>query len=350
MTGQAQQIFLITTGTRGDAAPFIALAKRMKRNGQEVTLLSNADHEALARRHEIAFEAISAPDWPQAGRDEAAFFEQVILPGYRSVFDRIASAVDAGAAPWIVIRTGHWGAQFAAERFGLAFSRVALQPCAIRQGGHPVSPRELSHLNALRQAARLPALSQGSHIQEDCRDTICLFPEWFGRPQSQWPQSGRCEDFLYLDDEDYVPDPELAAFVEDQRPLVVSLGSGMQNTTPFYRAAERILRDLGLPVLVLSAFAAPCSPAQRLLIRPSADHGWLLPRCRMIVHNGGIGTVAQAIRARIAQVVVPLMWDQPDNAQRVQALGLGVGIPLTDSLPADLCAAVCHIDGAVACP
>ncbi|WP_443750089.1 glycosyltransferase [Asticcacaulis solisilvae] len=348
MTGQPHKTFLITTGTRGDAAPFIALARRMTHAGQDVTLLSNADHEALARRHGVAFEAVSAPDWPQAGRDEAAFFEQVILPGYRSAFDRIASAADGGARPRIVARTGHWGAQFAAERFGLAFARIALQPCAIRQDGHPVSPRELSHLNAFRRAAGLPELARGSRIAEDWRDTTCLFPEWFGRPQSGWPHSGRCEDFLYLDDEDYAPPPDLAAFVAEHRPAVVSLGSGMQDTAPFQRAAERMVRDLGLPVLLLSPFAASGPANGRLMVRPSADHAWLLPRCRMVVHNGGIGTVAQAIRARIAQIVVPLMWDQPDNARRVQALGLGVGIPLTDSLPADLCAAVRYVEGALA--
>jgi UDP:flavonoid glycosyltransferase YjiC (YdhE family) len=312
-------------------------------------LLSNADHEVLSRKHGIAFAAVSSPDWPQVGRDERSFFEQIILPGYMSAFDHIASAVDAGSALRIVSRTGHWGAQFAAERFGLPFSRIALQPCAIRQSGHPVSQHEFDHLNAFRYAVGLPKLAQEGRMWEDWRDTVSLFPWWFGRPQSEWPQSGNCEGFLYLDDEDFIPDSELDAFVKNYSPLVISLGSGMQNTALFQQAAELIVRDLGLPTLFLSAFTGHQSSSRRMLIRPSADHAWLLPRCRMIVHNGGIGTVAQAIRARIPQIIVPLMWDQPDNARRVQALGLGVSLRLSDSLPADLCATVRHIDGTAAC-
>src|SRR5262249_25113485 len=41
-----------------------------------------------------------------------------------------------------------------------------------------------------------------------------------------------------------------------------------------------------------------------------------------IVHHGGIGTSAQALRAGIAQVVIPLAYDQTDNAARLDRLGV----------------------------
>jgi rhamnosyltransferase subunit B len=41
------------------------------------------------------------------------------------------------------------------------------------------------------------------------------------------------------------------------------------------------------------------------------------------VHNGGIGTTARAILSGVPQIVIPLKYDQPDNAARVEALGLG---------------------------
>jgi UDP:flavonoid glycosyltransferase YjiC (YdhE family) len=43
----------------------------------------------------------------------------------------------------------------------------------------------------------------------------------------------------------------------------------------------------------------------------------------MLVHHGGIGSSAQAIRAGIPQIVLPDRFDQPDNALRVAILGLG---------------------------
>jgi rhamnosyltransferase subunit B len=40
------------------------------------------------------------------------------------------------------------------------------------------------------------------------------------------------------------------------------------------------------------------------------------------VHQGGIGTTAQALRSGRPAIVVPHSHDQPDNAYRVTALGV----------------------------
>ena len=42
-----------------------------------------------------------------------------------------------------------------------------------------------------------------------------------------------------------------------------------------------------------------------------------------MVYPGGIGTLAQTIQAGIPHLVVPHAHDQPDNAARVERLGLG---------------------------
>ena len=55
--------------------------------------------------------------------------------------------------------------------------------------------------------------------------------------------------------------------------------------------------------------------------------GKLLPRSRAIVHHGGIGTTARALRDGLPQIVVPHSHDQPDNAVRVKALGAGDFVP-----------------------
>ena len=49
----------------------------------------------------------------------------------------------------------------------------------------------------------------------------------------------------------------------------------------------------------------------------------LLPLCGAVVHHGGIGTTAAALCAGIPQLILPLAWDQPDNAERVRRLGVG---------------------------
>src|SRR5213075_3040591 len=49
----------------------------------------------------------------------------------------------------------------------------------------------------------------------------------------------------------------------------------------------------------------------------------LFPRCRAVVHHGGVGTTAQALAAGIPQLMLPMAWDQPDNAMRVRRMGAG---------------------------
>jgi rhamnosyltransferase subunit B len=55
----------------------------------------------------------------------------------------------------------------------------------------------------------------------------------------------------------------------------------------------------------------------------------LLPRASLLVYHGGIGTLAQTIKAGIPHLVVPHGHDQFDNGWRIGQLGLGRSIPET---------------------
>jgi rhamnosyltransferase subunit B len=48
-----------------------------------------------------------------------------------------------------------------------------------------------------------------------------------------------------------------------------------------------------------------------------------LPLCAAVVHHGGIGTVAKALTTGIPQLILPMAFDQFDNAARVRSLGAG---------------------------
>ena len=54
-----------------------------------------------------------------------------------------------------------------------------------------------------------------------------------------------------------------------------------------------------------------------------ASHTPQLPLAAALVHHGGIGTAAQAIRAACPQLIMPMAFDQPDNADRLYRLGIG---------------------------
>jgi UDP:flavonoid glycosyltransferase YjiC (YdhE family) len=53
----------------------------------------------------------------------------------------------------------------------------------------------------------------------------------------------------------------------------------------------------------------------------------IMPKSAATVHQGGIGTTAQALRAGRPMLVVPWAHDQPDNAERLCKLGVGRSVP-----------------------
>jgi hypothetical protein len=50
-------------------------------------------------------------------------------------------------------------------------------------------------------------------------------------------------------------------------------------------------------------------------------------RCSVVVHHGGAGTVQEALRAGVPQVICPFAFDQHHWAERLAWLGLGVPCP-----------------------
>jgi UDP:flavonoid glycosyltransferase YjiC (YdhE family) len=46
-----------------------------------------------------------------------------------------------------------------------------------------------------------------------------------------------------------------------------------------------------------------------------------------VIHHGGIGTLGCALSAGVPQLVLPLGADRPDNAERLQRLGVAEYLP-----------------------
>jgi UDP:flavonoid glycosyltransferase YjiC (YdhE family) len=67
----------------------------------------------------------------------------------------------------------------------------------------------------------------------------------------------------------------------------------------------------------------PASLPRGVVAFDYAPYSELFPRAAAIVHQGGIGTTAQALRSGRPMLVVPFAFDQPDNAERARRLGVG---------------------------
>jgi UDP:flavonoid glycosyltransferase YjiC (YdhE family) len=128
-------------------------------------------------------------------------------------------------------------------------------------------------------------------------------------------------------------DPALEAFLEaGPAPLVFTLGSLVVNSPgTFFREsldAARLVRKRAV-LLVGDNGVALYAPfcAADVHVCAYAPHSLLFPRADVVVHQGGIGTVAQGLRSGRPQLIVPFYGDQQDNAARAVALGCARSLP-----------------------
>jgi sterol 3beta-glucosyltransferase len=68
---------------------------------------------------------------------------------------------------------------------------------------------------------------------------------------------------------------------------------------------------------------AQLQASERMFVLDQAPHSWLFPRMRAIVHHGGAGTTAEALRAGKPSMIVPFIVDQQFWGKRVEAMGAG---------------------------
>jgi UDP:flavonoid glycosyltransferase YjiC (YdhE family) len=118
--------------------------------------------------------------------------------------------------------------------------------------------------------------------------------------------------------------PGLLKFLDaGDAPIVFTPGSANQNAAAFFRGAIDASARLNRRALLLTRFTEhlPALPAT-VHHEGYAPLSRLLPRCALLVHHGGIGTLAQALAAGVPQLTMPMGFDQPDNTARLLRLGV----------------------------
>jgi len=121
---------------------------------------------------------------------------------------------------------------------------------------------------------------------------------------------------------------ELEAFIENgDPPLVLALGSTAvmepgRLIETFVQAAKRVGRRAVIQVGAEQRTSYASRQTKDLFVAWYVPYGSLMPRAGCIVHAGGVGTTAQAMRSGRPMLVVPSSNDQLDHADHVRRLGI----------------------------
>ncbi|HZU08565.1 MAG TPA: glycosyltransferase [Pseudacidobacterium sp.] len=365
------RIVFSTFGTFGDVNPLIALALELKRRGHGPVLAVPEMFRLKIEPLGIGFFPVR-PDQPETDKELVAKIydrrtgteyglRKFLFPVLRQSYEDLLAAVQAdGGADLLVTGELCYAGPIVAEKTGIRWASYVLAPFSFFSAyDPPVLPPypalakaqlalpALGHVTAwvARRVTRTwpepvyalrreLGLARGKDPIFDAKHSdrlvLALFSRVFGEPQPDWPAHTRVTGFVFYDgDAGRTELPSaLAAFLEaGPPPLVFTLGSAaVLDAGDFYEQSARAAQMLGMRAVLLTGndpANLPKAPLpESICVAPYAPYSRLFPRAAAIIHQGGIGTTAQALRAGRPMVVMPYSHDQPDNARRVRRLGV----------------------------
>ncbi len=361
------RILLPTIGSSGDVHPVIGLGRALKARGHQVAVVTNELFCAQIRENGLEFvqmgtraEAEGLMADPRLWNLRKGFrviAEGAILPNIRRLYEIIEQR--RGPSTVVAATTLCLGARIAQDKLGVPTASIHLQPGAFRSlvdygrlgpldfgTGMPRPIKRIlfwaidalfvdrmigPNLNAFRSTLGLPP------VRGIFRDYIHspqlvlgLFPEWFAPPQADWPRNTHLTGFILHDDGGHAgahadADDFLAS---GPAPLLVTPGSAAMDRTMFFLQTVKACQGAGVRAMLVTNHPAQLPERLPPGIRAFSylPFSRILPRCAAVAYHGGIGTLAQAVKAGVPHLVVPNAHDQPDNGQRIERLGLGICI------------------------
>ncbi len=358
---------LTSWGSFGDLFPSLGMAGELKRRGHAPVIASCPFYRDLVSAEGFEFR----PMRPDVDPDATAMIHrimnprigtevvvrEIMAPAIRDQFSDLEAA--ASGADAIVNHPIVFAGPLVAERMRLPWVATVLAPISFFSAmDFPLLPNapgltkqlrrlgpwtgrtimKIAHrltfpwtapVRELRAQLGLPpaadALYEG---QFSASGTMALFSRALASPQADWPTRTTVTGFPFFNRAIPLPDA-LSRFLDNgDPPITFTLGtSAVGAAGQFYEESVRAVTALGKRAVLLIGNVPANRPAGPLpssvIAVEAAPHDQLFPRSVAIVHQGGIGTTGQALRAGRPTLVVPHAHDQPDNADRVARTGGG---------------------------
>ena len=342
------------------------MGRELNARGHQVQLLANESFASLASVNGLAFRSIVSPDqtdqllnnpnnwhptksalhgarWMNRMLEpiydvcrEEIHCKKTIIVNYPGVFaGKLLNEIHGNPLislvpmPWMLLSrkaspklAGPLNLPQSAPRFLVNAFWYGLETLADQLVGPPVN--RLREKHGLNRIKRIPRWSYSNDL------TIGMFPDWYAPPQTDWPKNTQLVGFARFDGHlnPEVPCPTQAFIDAGAPPIAITFGTGMRHAAPMFKNAADACEKLKLRCILLSADSKqlPSELPSSTQHCPFASFERLFPQCAAVIHHGGIGTTAQALAANLPQLIMPLAWDQFDNADRVRRLKAGDSI------------------------
>ncbi len=359
------RITFASLGTLGDLHPLLALALRARERGHEVVIAASSRFAVNVAAHGMEFVPIRPTLEPEAekvrylnhpSRGPERLLREEVFPAVRETYADLLEATSG--ADLMAVGELLYVAPLVAAKRGIPWANIVLSPTSLLSAIDPCVLAPIPGFHAFRHLGSLPhrlLLEFGNrHTSrwaqpyfDFCKElgvpsgpnpifsgkhsphlTLVMFPECFAAPQRDWPTSVVQTGFPFLEQK---ADPHTRASVESflasgKPPLVFTLGSSMvQIAGDFYTLAAQAAEQLGQrSILLTGTDPAGKSFAGNALALKYAPLESVVPRCSVMIHHGGIGSCAMALRSGRPSLVIPFGYDQPDNAERLRRAGIGL--------------------------
>jgi rhamnosyltransferase subunit B len=372
------RVLLTTIGSFGDLNPYIGLSLALKRRGH-VPVLAVAH---AYRPHVEAAGLECRPVGPHGDPWDRALVERImhplrgaeflvrdlLMPAVGQAYDDLfAATADVDA---IVSHPLTFAAPLVAEKRGLPWAGAVLAPMNFFSLDDPPQVVASPVVSAIHRhwpgvmrwgipLGKVVTRSWGEPVQELRRKlglprgghpvyegqfsphlNLALFSRVLAEPQPDWPPKTVVTGAVPYDAvHGGLPDG-LGKFLESGPPPVVfTLGSAAvshRRAASFYEASAAVAIALRLRAVLLVGQSGgrssngedappdnrPATKSPDVFVADWAPHSELFPLAAAVVHQGGAGTLHSALAAGRPMIVVPFAHDQPDNASRVERLGV----------------------------
>lgn len=353
-------------GSRGDAQPYVALARSFRDHGHEVRLAAHGRFAPLAAEHGLSFTPLAYEPLKAFERLFSPSGEGGVVDRWQRVLETLHGALVewrqvAQGAEVLVTHPQIMSAPALAQHMGVPLVQAHTLPVVCPTSAYPccyLFSKDLGRvlnrfsyrlipaaLTPLRQEVErwsrrelglsVPWRASGAeagpggvpvqHLHGHSPTVLPRPPEW----PSHWQATGY---WTVPPGAAWAPDPELVRFLDaGDPPVYVGFGSMVYrgDRPRLTRALVEPFRRRGVRVVLVRGWALSPEGLENddgihfIDAYEGPWHDWLLPRTRAAVHHGGAGTVGAVLRAGRPQGCIPFAMDQPFWARRVEALGVG---------------------------